>query len=116
MIYKNLQGSLKFSPQGTEILSVQPAKKRSALVQTLVVPTCKKKTGTDSIRSLESEVSCTPGPQRSQSAMTLPSSSSSNATVMGLSPSMARSLPKSFDSSSPLFFDLQHILNIPVQV
>ena len=43
MIYKNLQGSLKFSPQGTEILSVQPAKKRSALVQTLVVPTCKKK-------------------------------------------------------------------------
>lgn len=68
----------------------------------------------DRMSHLESEVSCAPGPQ---SAMTLASSSSSNATVIGFSPgSMARSVPKSFDSSSPLFFDLQHILNIPVQI
>ena len=106
-----IKGLLKFSPLDRN--SHYSMQKAVVLVQSSC--TYMEKTGTNGIKCLEADRGeLHPVPQRS---MTLtPSSSSSNATVMGLSPNMARSLPKSFDSSSPLFFDLQHILNMPVQI
>ncbi len=93
-----IKGLLKFSPLGGN--SHYSMQKAVVFVQSSC--TYMEKTCTNGIKWLEANRGeLHPVPQRS----------------MTLTPNMARSLPKSFDSSSPLFLaDLQHILNMPVQI